>query len=84
MKAASEVPGLLSDPGPAVRFDPGFGDSSLDFTLACHVREIVNKPPVVHALHKRIWKRFKLEGIEMPYPTRTVYLKGPVAQKMQQ
>jgi small-conductance mechanosensitive channel len=84
VKAASELPGLLARPGPSVRFDPGFGASSLDFTLVCHVREIVDKPPVVHELHKRIWKRFKLEGIEMPYPTRTVYLKGPGAEKAKQ
>jgi small-conductance mechanosensitive channel len=32
---------------------------------------------VQHELHKRIFKRFKQEGIEMPFPTRTVYLKEP-------
>ncbi|MEK7196979.1 MAG: mechanosensitive ion channel family protein, partial [Nitrospirota bacterium] len=38
-KAVEEVSGLLGDPEPVVRFIPGFGESSLDFTLVCHVRE---------------------------------------------
>ncbi|MGE5190343.1 MAG: mechanosensitive ion channel family protein, partial [Gemmatimonadota bacterium] len=43
VKAAGsgEIPGLLSDPPPFVRFIPGFGDSSLDFTLICQVAEFV-------------------------------------------
>jgi small-conductance mechanosensitive channel len=82
VKAASEVPGVLNDPAPSVRFVPGFGASSLDFTLACHVREITDQVNVKHQLNKRIWKRFKLEHIDIPYPTRTVYLKG--SEKLQQ
>jgi small-conductance mechanosensitive channel len=83
-RAVSEVPGLLPEPAPAARFVPGFGASSLDFTLACHVREITDKQLVLHELHKRIWKRFKLENIEIPYPTRTVYLKGADPERLQQ
>lgn len=74
-KAIGEVPGLLGDPEPAVNFIPGFGESSLNFTLVCQVREFVDQYPVQHALRKRIFKRFKKEGIEIPFPQRTVYLK---------
>ncbi len=74
-EAAGEVPGLLSDPEPAVRFIPGFGESSLDFTLVCHVREFTDQYPVQHELRKRILKRFRQEGIEIPFPHRTVYLR---------
>ncbi len=74
-KAAVEVPGLLGDPEPVVRFIPGFGESSLDFTLACHVREFTDQYAVQHELRKRIFKRFNEEGIEMPFPTRTVYVR---------
>ncbi len=38
-KLAGNVPGLLADPEPFVRFIPGFGDSSLDFTLICRPRK---------------------------------------------
>lgn len=74
-KGAGNIPGLLADPAPLVRFMPGFGSSSLDFTLICHVNEVLDQQPVQHELHKRIFKRFKQEGIEIPFPTRTVYLK---------
>lgn len=74
-KAVAEVSGLLGDPEPAVRFIPGFGESSLDFTLVCHVREFTDQFPVEHELRKRLFKRFKEEGIEIPFPQRTVYLR---------
>jgi small-conductance mechanosensitive channel len=70
-----EIPGLLGEPEPIVRFIPGFGDSSLDFTLICQVQEFVDQYPVQHELRKRIFKRFKEEGIEIPFPHRTVYLR---------
>ena len=75
-KAAKEVPGLLSDPEPFVRFIPGFGESSLDFTLICQVKEFVDQYLAQHELRKRIFKRFGDEGIEIPFPQRTVHLKG--------
>ncbi|MDD5450417.1 MAG: mechanosensitive ion channel family protein [Desulfovibrionales bacterium] len=74
-KAVGEIPGLLADPEPFVRFIPGFGDSSLDFTLICQVQEFVDQYLAQHELRKRIFKRFKEEGIEIPFPHRTVYLK---------
>ncbi|MBI3988620.1 MAG: mechanosensitive ion channel [candidate division NC10 bacterium] len=74
-KAAGEVPGLRADPPPFVRFIPGFGDSSLDFTLICQVEEFVDQYLVQHELRKRIFRRFKEEGVEIPFPQRTVHLR---------
>jgi small-conductance mechanosensitive channel len=74
-KAVGEIPGLLGDPEPFARFIPGFGESSLDFTLICQVREFVDQYPVQHELRKRIFKRLKSEGLEIPFPHRTVYLR---------
>jgi small-conductance mechanosensitive channel len=74
-KAVGEIPGLLGDPEPFVRFIPGFGESSLDFTLICQVGEFVDQYLAQHELRKRIFKRFKEEGIEIPFPHRTVYLR---------
>jgi small-conductance mechanosensitive channel len=74
-KAAGEIPGLLGDPEPFVRFIPGYGDSSLDFTLICQVQEFVDQYLAQHELRKRIFKKFKEEGIEIPFPHRTVYLR---------
>ena len=58
-----------------MRLIPGFGESSLDFTLTCQVREFDDQNLVQHELRKRIFKRFKDEGIEIPFPHRTVYLR---------
>jgi small-conductance mechanosensitive channel len=74
-KGSLDIPGLLADPEPFVRFIPGFGDSSLDFTLICQVKEFVDQYLAQHELRKRIFKRFKEEGIEIPFPHRTVYLR---------
>jgi len=73
--AAGTIAGLLAEPAPMVRFIPGFGDSALNFSLICQVAEFVDQFLVQHELRKRIWKRFRAERIEMPYPTRTVYLR---------
>lgn len=83
LAGAPEIPGLLADPAPFVRFIPGFGSSSLDFTLICQVGEFVDQYLVQHELRKRVFKRFRKEGIEIPFPIRTVYIKdssgGPLA-----
>lgn len=74
-KAIGEIPGLLREPEPFVRFIPGFGDSSLDFTLICQVQEFVDQYYAQHELRKRIFRRFSEEGVEIPFPHRTVYLR---------
>jgi len=72
---AANTPGLLADPEPFVRFIPGFGESSLDFTLICQVAEFTDQYLAQHILRKRIYQRFLAEGIEIPFPQRTVHLR---------
>ena len=74
-KALGAISGLLEQPEPFVRFSPGFGESSLDFTLNCQVAEVSDQYLVQHELRKRIFQRFREEGIEIPYPQRTVHLR---------
>jgi len=71
-KAARETPGLLADPTPFVRLIPGFGRFSLDFTLECYVQSFIDKDLVQDKLRKRILKRFRQEGIEVPFPQSDV------------
>lgn len=68
------VEGLSQDPRPNVKLNPGFGDSSLDFTLGIQIRDFRDQYLVQSELGKRIFERFAAEGIEMPYPTRAVVL----------
>lgn len=73
--AVNDVPGLRGSDPPFVRFIPGFGNSSLDFTLICQVEEFTDQYLAQHELRKRILRRFREEKIEIPYPHRTVYLR---------
>jgi small-conductance mechanosensitive channel len=73
-QALGTIPGLLSEPAPSVQLIPGFGASSLDFTLICHVREYTDQYRAQHELRKRILKRFRKERIEIPYPQQTIHV----------
>src|SRR5579884_388159 len=74
IQGAPSIPGLLADPAPFVRFIPGFGDFSLNFTLICQVQEFTDQYLAQHELRKRILRRFRKEGIEIPFPIRTIYM----------
>ncbi|MBN2538324.1 mechanosensitive ion channel [candidate division WOR-3 bacterium] len=74
-KAIGVVPNLLDEPAPYVLFMPGFGGYSLDFTLVVHVRSYTDQFDVQHRLRKFIFARFRAEGIEIPFPIRTVHLR---------
>jgi small-conductance mechanosensitive channel len=73
LAAAKTVPGLLADPAPFVRFIPGFGDSSLDFTLICQVSTYVDQYLAQHEIRKRILRRFREERVTIPFPQRDVH-----------
>ena len=75
-RALATVPGLLPDSAPFVRFIPGFGQFSLDFTLICSVKSYVDQYLAQHELRKRIHKRFREEGIEFPVPQREVHVSA--------
>ena len=74
-KAVGELPGLLAEPAPLARL-MGFGAYSLDFTLICQVASFVDQYLVQHELRKRILRRFRDEGIDIPYPVRTIEVRG--------
>jgi small-conductance mechanosensitive channel len=75
-QAARDVAVIVPEPPPSVMFDPGFGESSMGFTVGCQVAEFANQFPVRAELRKRIFKRLREEGISVPLPTRTIYVHG--------
>jgi small-conductance mechanosensitive channel len=77
-KAAGEIPGMLAEPAPGVAFDPGFGDVGIGFTANFNVADFASQYPVRNELRKRVLRRFRAEGIGIPYPSRTMYLHGQV------
>jgi small-conductance mechanosensitive channel len=76
-EAAGKIPGMLADPAPSVAFDPGMGEFSVGFSLNYQVVEFASQFAVRNELRKRIFLRFRQERIQIPYPTRTVYLHEP-------
>lgn len=72
--AAAVLPGLIKEQKPVVRF-ASFGQSSLDFSLIVFVKEVMDQYPAQHEIRKMIFKRFREEGIEIPFPQTVVHLK---------
>ena len=56
---------------PAVRFHT-FGDSSIDFNVIMHSSRFDHQFLLKHEFIKALTKRYREEGIEIPYPIRTV------------
>jgi len=69
-----KIDGLVVDPPPSVIWNAA-GDSSLVFALNFEVEEFSQQFRVQSELRKRIFKRFRKEGIAMPYPTQSVVIK---------
>ena len=57
---------------PIVRFHT-FNESSIDFTVYLHSKEFKKQALMKHEFIKALTKRFRTEGIEIPFPIRTVY-----------
>lgn len=66
--------GVVKYPGPRVRAKL-FGPSSVDFQLQFWIDKPELRGRVVHALILGIHKRFREEGIEIPYSKQDIYIK---------
>ena len=75
LEVADQHPDVLKDPGPEILFK-GFGDSSLDFHLRVWTITRVQTPlPLASELYFSIFRAFKENGIEIPFPQRDLHLK---------
>ena len=70
-----EVDGGVPGEDPIIRYHT-FGDSSINFDVRMMVREFRSQGPVKHEFIKRLHRRFGDEGIEIPFPIRTVMMQG--------
>jgi len=64
---------VLQDPSPRVRFRR-LGDSGLEFELMGWVKDPTQRGRAVDGLNTAIIKRFREEGISIPYPQRVVHM----------
>jgi potassium efflux system protein len=74
---ANNHPDVITDgssPEPKVIFR-GFGDSSLDFELRCHVRNVDRRLTIVSDINFAIDKAFRENHIEIPFPQRDLHVR---------
>ena len=76
-------PPVLRNPEPHVEF-LRFGDFSLDFELRFHLADLSNGLGVKNALRIAILKRFREEGIAIPFPQRNlnIHVEGDANPQM--
>jgi small-conductance mechanosensitive channel len=70
-----EVEGGVPEFEPFIRYHT-FGDSSIGFTVILRTKEVVGQYLVKHEFIKRLHRRYRAEGIEIPFPIRTLEFKG--------
>lgn len=73
-KVIKRVEGEMPGFEPFIRYHT-FGDFSINFTVILRVKEFVDQYLLTHEFIKELHKRYKKEGIEIPYPIRTIYSK---------
>jgi small-conductance mechanosensitive channel len=83
VRCAGEVPRVLKDPAPVCQLR-NFGDNSVDLELRLWVGDPMNGINNVRSdALRKIWKAFKDEGIEIPYPQRDIHLRSAEPLRVQ-
>lgn len=71
----NSVESVLPEPEPSVSFMT-FGESSLDFRVCVFVRELGQRIPVIHELHKKFYVALGEHQIEIPFPQRDIHVRS--------
>jgi small-conductance mechanosensitive channel len=74
-QVAADNPEIIDQPEPRVRMR-AFGESSLDFELLGWINLPELRGLVRHQILMEIDRRFRQEGIEIPFPQRDVHMRG--------
>jgi small-conductance mechanosensitive channel len=75
LEAVKSARRVLESPAPAVWLK-GFGESSVDFTIHCWIADPEQGVGNVRSdVLKTLWRLFKENGIEIPFPQRDVNLR---------
>ena len=68
------VPGGVPGFQPFVRYQ-SFDESRINLTVFLRANEFLDQRIIKHEFIKRLHKRYQEEGIEIPFPSRNVYMK---------
>ena len=71
--AAQEHPEVRRKPQPFVLLKD-FGESALQLELRCFVKNVFSLQGVGSDIRTRIYERFQKDGIEIPYPKRSIHV----------
>ena len=69
-----EVKGGIPDFEPFIRYNK-FADSTINFSVILRGKEFTDQYLITHEFIKRLQRRYQREGINIPFPIRTVYMK---------
>jgi small-conductance mechanosensitive channel len=70
-----EVPGGVPEFEPFIRYHT-FADFSINFTVILRGKEFVDQHLIKHEFVKRLHERYAKEDIEIPFPIRTIHMRG--------
>ncbi len=74
-EVAEEYPDVLKDPAPEVLL-LGFGDSSWNMVLRAWIGNPYRHYKIASDINCSIVKKFRQNGVEIPFPQRDVYIKS--------
>lgn len=69
------VEGGVREWDPFIRYHT-FDNSSINFSVILRATEYVNQYLLKHEFVKKLHERYNKEGIEIPFPIRTIYMKN--------
>jgi small-conductance mechanosensitive channel len=79
-RMSADLPQLVSDFEPVVRLQ-AYGDSGLNYVVVLRVPHFDSQFEAWNEVHVRFLERLRAEGIEIPYPSRALYLRGEWPQQ---
>ena len=69
----TEVAGGVPEFEPFIRYHT-FGDHGIHFSVILRGREFTDQYLITHEFIKRLHRRYRQEGIQIPYPIRTIHV----------
>src|SRR5262245_8458356 len=76
LQTVSSVPNVLSEPHVRVRVW-GYDADGIKWQVRYFVADYLHADNAMDEIYTRLWYRLRRDGIEIPYPQRTVHFKEP-------